>query len=93
MKYTVKYSTQFKKDYKKAVRQKKDISHLQNVIGLLANGETLPPQYKDHVLSGNFVGKRECHIEPDWLLIYEINNGQLLLILARTGSHSELFQK
>lgn len=93
MKYTVKYSTQFKKDYKKAVKQNRDISRLKTVIGLLANGEALPPQYRDHALSGNYIGKRECHIAPDWLLIYEIDNGQLLLLLARTGSHSELFQK
>lgn len=91
MKYTVKYTSQFKKDYKKAEKQHRDLALLQKVVGLLANGEQLPDQYRDHALSGNYRGKRECHIAPDWLLIYEIVDGDLILLLVRTGTHSELF--
>lgn len=58
---------------------------------ILANGETLPPKYKDHELKGNYQGHRECHIEPDWLLIYKIENDILILTLTRTGTHSDLF--
>lgn len=91
MKYTVKFTNQFKKDFKKAKRQQKDINILKKVVDMLANGEQLPPNYCDHNLIGNYRGKRECHLEPDWLLIYEYNNDELILWLARTGSHSDLF--
>ncbi len=91
MKYTVKFSSQFKKDYKKAEKQHRNLELLQNVIGLLANGDPLPERYRDHALTGNYRGKRECHIEPDWLLIYEIVDNDLLLLLVRSGSHSDLF--
>lgn len=64
---------------------------LTEVIRLLADGNTLPEKYKDHKLSGDFIGCRECHITPDWLLIYEINKGELVLYLTRTGTHSDLF--
>lgn len=62
------------------------------MIGVLANGETLDEKYRDHDLSGNFTRCRECHIEPDWLLIYEIDHNVLVLVLNRVGSHSELFK-
>ncbi len=91
MKYKVIPTNQFRKDYKKAQKQHKDLSRLQSTIAMLADGHPLPPQYRDHVLSGNYKNKRECHIEPDWLLIYEINDNDLILLLVRTGSHSELF--
>ncbi|MBQ3693128.1 MAG: type II toxin-antitoxin system YafQ family toxin [Clostridia bacterium] len=91
MKYTVKFTKQFKKDYKKAQRQHKDIRILKNVVEMLANGEQLPESCCDHILTGNYRGKRECHLEPDWLLIYEYDGDELILWLARTGSHSELF--
>ena len=92
MKYEVRFTNQFKKDIKLAKKQGKDIDKLFDVIGILANGETLDEKYRDHDLSGNFKGCRECHIEPDWLLIYEIDNNVLVLVLNRVGSHSELFK-
>lgn len=89
---TIKYETGFKKDYKRIVKRGYDISLLEEVIDLLANKIPLPKKYKDHGLSGNYVGFRECHITPDWLLIYEIDDSELILYLTRTGSHSDLFQ-
>lgn len=93
MKYEVKFTTQFKKDLKLAKNQNKDIEKLFAVVELLANGEKLDFKYKDHDLSGNYKGTRECHIEPDWLLVYEYQNDVLVLMLYRLGSHSELFKK
>lgn len=93
MKYEVKFTTQFKKDFKLAKKQNKDIEKLFVVVELLANGEKLDFEYKDHDLSGNYKGTRECHIEPDWLLVYEYQNDVLVLMLYRLGSHSELFKK
>lgn len=92
-KYTVKFTNQFKKDYKLAKRRGKKMDLLNSVIELLANGETLPEKYLDHSLSGNWVGHRECHIQPDWLLVYYFEDDILVLTLARTGSHSDLFSK
>ena len=91
MKYRIKFTARFKKDFKKAQKQHKDIDKLRNIILLLANGEKLDEKYKDHELKGIYKGKHECHIEPDWLLIYEYDNGELILWLARLGTHSELF--
>lgn len=87
------YHAQFKKDMKLAVKRGRKIALLQNVIALLANDETLPPQYRDHPLtnSRNYVGVRECHIQPDWLLVYQYDDDLLILDLLRTGSHSDLF--
>lgn len=93
MKYDVQFTTQFKKDLKLAKKQNKDLDKLFSVIEVLARGETLPPQYRDHDLSGNYKGTRECHVEPDWLLIYEIQDNVLVLMLYRIGTHSELFKK
>ena len=93
MKYEVKFTTQFKKDLKLAKKQNKDIEKLFKVVELLANGEKLDFKYKDHDLSGNYKGTRECHIEPDRLLVYEYQNDILVLMLYRLGSHSELFKK
>ncbi len=93
MKYEVKFTTQFKKDLKLAKKQNKDIEKLFEVVELLANGEKLDFKYKDHDLSGNYKGTRKCHIEPDWLLVYEYQNDVLVLMLYRLGSHSELFKK
>ena len=64
---------------------------LENVIRMLADGETLPAKYRDHTLTGNYSGFRECHITPDWLLIYEVRESELILVLSRTGTHSDLF--
>lgn len=92
MKYKIQFTNQFQKDIKKAQKQGKDLDKLFNIIQILSNGKSLPPKYKDHVLSGNYIGVRECHIEPDWLLIYSIKNDILILVLNRVGSHSELFK-
>lgn len=92
-KYTVKPTTQFKKDYKLAIKRHMKMELLENVIELLAMGKSLPEQNRDHALSGDWAGHRECHILPDWLLIYRIEDDVLVLTLARTGTHSDLFGK
>ncbi|MBQ7611816.1 MAG: type II toxin-antitoxin system YafQ family toxin [Spirochaetaceae bacterium] len=91
MKYTVKFTSQFKKDLKLAKKQKKNLDKLFNVVSIIAEGKKLDEKYRDHSLSGEYAGTRECHIEPDWLLIYEIRNDILVLILNRLGSHAQLF--
>lgn len=92
MKYEVKFTTQFKKDLKLAKKQGKDIDRLFEVINKLSNGETLESNYRDHELTGNYKGCRECHIAPDWLLVYEVIDDVLVLMLYRISSHSELFR-
>jgi mRNA interferase YafQ len=92
-KFTVIPTTQFKKDYKLAMKRRLDIELLESIIAVLAMGETLAEKHKDHALTGNWAGHRECHILPDWLLIYRIDDGVLVLTLARTGTHSDLFGK
>ena len=89
--YKIRPSTKFQKDLKKVQKRGYDISLLTTVLNILANGESLPPKYKDHNLSGNYKWCRECHITPDWLLIYEILDDELILYLTRTGTHSDLF--
>ena len=93
MKYDIQFTNQFKKDLKLAKKQNKNLDKLFEVIDILANGGTLDAKYRDHDLTGNYQGTRECHIEPDWLLIYEIQNNVLVLMLYRLGTHSELFKK
>ena len=95
MKYIVDYTTKFKKEYNKMKKQGKDLNKLHKVINTLSSGEKLDVKYKDHELKDNkqYKNCRECHIEPDWLLVYRIVDNELLLVLARTGSHSELFGK
>ena len=93
MKYTVKFTSQFKKDMRLAKKQNKDLDKLFEIVNKLANGHALESKYRDHELSGSYKGVRECHVEPDWLLIYEIRNDVLVLMLYRLGSHSELFNK
>lgn len=88
---TIRYHSSFKKDYKRVIKRGYNAKLLEEIIGKLANGESLPEKNKDHSLSGNYIGCRECHITPDWLLIYEINNNDLILYLTRTGTHSDLF--
>ncbi len=85
------YSGQFKKDYKKCVKKGLDINLLKNVVSLLAIPQQLPPQNKDHDLKSKYTGRRECHIAPDWLLIYEVYGKDLYL--DRIGTHSDLFKK
>ena len=91
MMYKIVPSGKFKKDLKVAIKRGYDMRLIDDVVSKLASGETLPEKNKDHALSGNYARCRECHITPDWLLIYEIDNGELLLYLTRTGSHSDLF--
>lgn len=91
MKYTVKPTSKFQKDLKKARKRGYDLSLLTTVIKKLANGENLPEKNRDHALFGDYAGCRECHITPDWLLIYEIDNESIILYLTRTGTHSDLF--
>lgn len=93
MKCSIQFTNQFKKDLKLAKKQGKNLDKLFEVINILANEEKLGTKFKDHDLSGNYKGTRECHIEPDWLLIYEIDNNVLILMLYRLGTHSELFKK
>jgi mRNA interferase YafQ len=93
MKYEVKFTNQFKKDLKLAKKQNKDLNKLFDVVHMLADGLTLDARYCDHDLSGTYRGTRECHIEPDWLLVYEIRDEVLVLMLYRLGTHSELFKK
>ena len=88
---TIKYHTAFKKDYKRIKKRGYDTRLLEKVIDLLAQGKELPAQYRDHPLVNTHKGCRECHIAPDWLLVYEINDGELILCLTRTGTHSDLF--
>ncbi len=92
-KYTVKFTTQFKKDYKAAVKRGYGMELLEEIISKLANGEALAEKHRDHSLTGNWSGFRECHILPDWLLIYKVENDVLVLTLTRTGTHSDLFGK
>ncbi len=92
-KYIVKSTTQFKKDYKLALKRRLNVKLLEDVIAALAMGEALPEKNKDHSLSGDWAGHRECHVLPNWLLIYLIEGDVLVLTLSRTGTHSDLFGK
>lgn len=92
-KYDIVWSTQFKKDYKRSMKRNLDISLLDKIIRKLANSEALAVSNKDHALTGNWSGFRECHIQPDWLLIYKIEDDVLVLTLTRTGTHSDLLDK
>jgi mRNA interferase YafQ len=89
----LEFTGQFKKDYKLALKRGCDPDALNTVITMLANEQPLPKEYRDHALtnSRNYKGMRECHIEPDWLLVYKIVRENLILKLIRTGSHSDLF--
>ncbi len=92
MKYEVKFTTKFKKDIKLAKKQGRNTDKLLEIVERLANGEPLEAKYRDHDLSGDYQGWRECHIEPDWLLVYKLLDDVLVLLLNRIGSHSELFK-
>jgi len=92
MKYRVFKAKWFRKSLKKMIRRGKDINKINDVILKLANGETLDPMYKDHALSGDLEGLRDCHIENDWVLLYfYTTTGELVLTLSDTGTHSDLF--
>ena len=85
------WTSQFKKDYKLAMKRHLDLALIDEIIRTLSRGESLPSKNKDHALFGRWRGYRECHIQPDWLLVYRIEHNVLVLTLARTGTHSELF--
>lgn len=89
--YRIRPTTRFQKDLKRIQKRGYDLELLTEVIRKLATGEELPPKNRDHVLVGDYSGCRECHIAPDWLLVYEIDGDELLLYLTRTGTHSDLF--
>ncbi len=91
MKYEILATGRFKKDLKTIMKRGYNIELLQGVVSLLAAGSPLPEKNKDHALSGNWTGHRECHITPDWLLVYKIDDDILVLTLTRTGTHSDLF--
>lgn len=92
MKYKIRFTNRFKKDLKLAKKQGRNIDKLFEIVEKLAKDEILDEKYRDHSLSGNYKGTRECHIEPDFLLIYEKIEGILVLSLVRAGSHSDLFK-
>ncbi len=89
--YSIVSSNRFKKDLKQAIRRGYKIELLEDVVNKLACGEILPAKYKDHALTGDYSGFRECHITPDWLLMYQVIEQELVLFLTRTGTHSDLF--
>lgn len=84
-------TTQFRKDLKRINKRGKDLSLLKNVLQMLREEQVLEEKYRDHALTGNYIGFRECHIQPDWLLVYAVNEEELILTASRTGSHSDLF--
>jgi mRNA interferase YafQ len=91
MMYERVYSAQFRKDVRLAAKRGKDLLRLEAVIDALANGEVLPATLRDHALKGRYDGYRECHVDPDWLLVYKIDKGLLVLVLYRVSTHSDLF--
>jgi mRNA interferase YafQ len=90
---TPKQSNQFKKDAKRAYKRGKALEKLDDVVLMLLKQELLPVKYRDHNLTGNWVNHRECHIEPDWLLIYYVDEAAKTLTLVRTGTHADLFEE
>ena len=90
--YKIEFTNLIKKQMKLMQKRGKDMSKLHEVLDILVKGEKLPEQYRDHQLLGQFKNFRECHIEPDWLLVYKLIEKQLVLLLIRTGSHSDLFK-
>jgi len=91
MSYKIKYTGRFKKSYKKCVKRGYDISVFEKAVSILSETGTLPQEYRPHLLSGKFEGYWECHLQPDWLLIWQKIEDELLLILTDTGTHSDLF--
>lgn len=91
MKRDIVWTGKFKKDYRQAIKRHLDISLLDNIIRALSRGEILPAKNKDHALTGEWAGYRECHVQPDWLLVYCIEDDVLVLTLTRTGTHGDIF--
>lgn len=90
--YTVKFTSAYKKSYKRMKKRGLDVSLLNDIVDQLRQGKPLDKKYMDHALTGNFTGFRECHIKPDWLLVYLVEDDILTLTLVETGSHSDLFE-
>jgi mRNA interferase YafQ len=90
-KYQIRITKKFKKSVKRATKRGKRIQKLKDIVEMLAKGEEISSAYKDHALTGNWIGHRELHIEPNWLLIYKIEENILILELVDTGSHADLF--
>lgn len=88
---TLETTAQFRKDYKRVKKRGCEMHRLQVVLDLLLTGEPLPPQYRDHALTGSLRKYRECHIQPDWLLLYRVEQERLILVASRTGTHADLF--
>lgn len=86
-------TTQFRKDYKLAKKRGFKMEALEDVLNTLLKEKPLADKHRDHALTGNYVGFRECHVQSDWLLVYIIDDGQLVLTASRTGTHSDLFGK
>lgn len=91
MKYTIRFSGQFKKSYKLCKRRGYDMTELQTVLLILGEQGSLPAKYRPHLLSGNMAGIWECHIQPDWLMLWQCNDNELTLLLLDTGTHSDIF--
>ena len=91
--YRVATTGKFRRDYQRAHKRGYDLDLIEAAIAQLAKDGTLPEKYRDHALTGRWKGKRECHIVPDWLLVYEIKKDILVLILSRTGTHADIFKK
>ncbi len=89
--YTIFTTNKFDKDLKRASKRGKDLLKIEDIMTMLADGQTLPERNKDHALIGNYANRRECHIEPDWLLIYKLDEEELEITFERTGKHSDLF--
>lgn len=92
MKYEVKFTTAYKKSYKLMKKRGLDLDELDKVVDTLREGKTLEERYRDHALTGKYAGFRECHIKPDWLLVYLVEDNILTLTLVDTGSHSDIFK-
>lgn len=88
----LQFYTQFKRDIKRAKKRHFNIELLKEVIDTLRAGQPLGAKYRDHALTGEYAGYRECHIQPNWLLVYKIVEDRLILVLARTGTHSDVFK-
>lgn len=91
MKYQIKRTGKFKKDLKLAISRGYNMDLMDVVVTALSNGEKLDEKYRDYSLTGDWIGYRECHVLPDWLLVYKYDNEDLILYLTRTGSHSDIF--
>ena len=89
--YNLRFTNKIQRNIKLMKKRGKNLEKLKTVLKLLQEGKELPAKYKDHSLSGNYTDCRECHIEPDWLLVYEIINEELIILLLTTGTHSDLF--